>query len=158
MYPPDTLELAMDMLDTIKAHLATAVPFAGLTGVELVELEPGRAVARLTQRPEVGNHLGTLHAGALFTLGEAASGGAMTGTFAERILSVRPVAAEARITYAKAARGIVTATATATEAPEQLKARLDAEGKVKFDVTVDIADEQGQLVAGMTVAWHVRKT
>ncbi|WP_119422392.1 PaaI family thioesterase [Desertibaculum subflavum] len=148
----------MNMFDTIKAHLATAVPFAGLAGVELTELGPGRATARLVQRPDLCNHLGTFHAGALFTLGETASGGAMTGAFAEQILSVRPVAAEARITYAKAARGTLTATATATEAPELLKARLDAEGKVLFDVTVDIADEQGQLVAGMTVAWHVRKT
>lgn len=148
----------MTMFDTIKAHLATAVPYAGLTGVELVELSPGRAVTRLAKRFEVGNHLGTMHAGALFTLGEAASGGAMTGIFAERILGVRPVAAEARITYTKAARGTVTATATTSEAPDELKARLEAEGKVKFDVTVDIADEQGEMVAGMTVAWHVRKS
>jgi uncharacterized protein (TIGR00369 family) len=147
----------MSMFEMIKARLAEAVPFAALAGIELVELGAGRAVARLAQRREVENHLGTLHAGALFTLGEAASGGAMTGAFAERILAIRPVAAEARVTYAKAARGTVTATATVAEPPADLKARLDADGKVKFDVTVDIADEQGQLVAAMTVAWHLRK-
>ena len=147
----------MSMFETIKAHLAGAVPYAGLTGIELKEIGPGRAVAQLKQRPELGNHLGTLHAGALYTLGEAASGGAMTGAFAERILSLRPVAAEARISYAKAARGTVTATAIASEAPEQLKARLNADGKVRFGVNVDIADEQGQPVAAMVVAWHVRE-
>jgi hypothetical protein len=29
---------------------------------------------------------------------------------------------------------------------------------VAFDVEVDIQDAEGQSVAGMTVAWHVRRT
>jgi len=157
MYPVDTLEIEMSMFEMIRAQMAKAVPFAAHTGVELLEIGAGRAVARLVQRPEVCNHIGTLHAGALFTLGETASGGAMSGAFAERILSVRPVAAAARITYAKTARGSITATAiTAISAPDLL-ARLEAEGKVQFDVEVEFADEQGQAVAGMVVAWHVRK-
>lgn len=147
----------MSMFEMIRAQMTKAVPFAAHTGVELLEIGAGRAVARLVQRPEVGNHIGTLHAGALFTLGETASGGAMSGAFAERILSVRPVAVGARITYAKPARGTLTATAATSRPPAELLAALDAEGKVQFDVEVDFADEAGVAVAGMVVSWHVRK-
>ena len=148
----------MSMFEMIRSQLAGAVPFAGLAGVEVVEIGLGRAVARLVQRPELGNHIGTLHAGALFTLGEAASGGAMIGAFADRIMQVRPVAADARITFGRPATGTVTATATCSEAADALKATLDAQGKVCFAVTVDITDEQSASVAGMVVVWHVRKT
>lgn len=147
----------MSMFELIRTQLAKAVPFAAHTGVELLEVGAGRAVARLPERPQVCNHIGTLHAGAVFTLGETASGGAMSGAFAERILSVRPVAAAARITYAKAARGSITATAASAVPAPDLLARLEAQGKVQFDVEVEFTDEQGQAVAGMVVTWHVRK-
>lgn len=147
----------MSMFEMIRAQLAKAVPFAAHTGVELLEIGAGRAVARLVQRPEVGNHIGTLHAGALFTLGETASGGAMSGAFADRILSVRPVAAGARITYARPARGTLTATARVGTPSGDLLAALEAEGKVQFEVDVDFANEAGEAVAAMVVSWHVRK-
>jgi uncharacterized protein (TIGR00369 family) len=135
-----------------------SVPYAAHTGVEVVEVKPGEARARLDQRQEVSNHIGTMHAGAMFTLGEAASGGAMVGTFADRLGQIRPVASEASIRYTRLARGLLTATARCAEPPEALRARLDADGKVAFDVAVDIQDAEGQSVAGMTVAWHVRRT
>ena len=48
-------------------------------GVDWISEKLGRvaAVAVLDQRDEVSNHIGTMHAGAMFTLGETASGGAM---------------------------------------------------------------------------------
>ncbi len=141
----------------IRAQMAKAVPFAAHAGVELLEVDAGRAVARLVQRREVENHVGTLHAGALFTLGETASGGAMSGAFAERILSVRPVAASARITYARPARGTLLASARTAAPAADLLAAFEKEGKVQFDVEVEFTDEQGQAVAGMVVAWHLRK-
>lgn len=136
----------------------STVPYAAHTGVELVEVKPGEARARLDQREEVSNHIGTMHAGALFTLGETASGGAMVGTFADRLDQIRPVASGASIQYSRLARGALTATARCAEPAEALRARLDADGKVAFDVAVDIQDAEGQSVAGMTVAWHVRRT
>ena len=147
----------MTIYETIRAQMADAVPFAKHIGVELIEIAPGRGVARLEQSGQVSNHIGTMHAGALFTLAETASGAAMTGTFADIIMAVRPVAAEARVRYLKLARGPLTATATTVEPPEALRAKLDADKKVAFDVAVDVTDEKGQSVAALTVAWNVRR-
>jgi uncharacterized protein (TIGR00369 family) len=136
----------------------STVPYAAHTGVDLVEVKPGVAIAVLDQRDEVTNHIGTMHAGALFTLGETASGGAMVGAFQDLLGQIRPVAAGASIRYTRLAKGKLTAEARCSEPADALRSRLDADGKVVFDVLVDIQDADGQAVAGMTVAWHVRRT
>lgn len=147
----------MSMFDLIRAQMGATVPFAAHAGVELLEVGDGRGVARLAQTPTSINHIGSQHAGALFTLGETASGGAMAGVFAAQILSVRPIAGGADIRYVKVAKGAITATAT-VDGADDLRARLDADGKVAFDVAVTLTDESGAEVATMRVNWHVKKT
>ena len=85
----------MTPYDMIKTHLDAAVPFATHVGVKLLEIADGTARAELDQRPETSNHIATQHAGAMFTLGEAASGAAVAGALAPVILQMRPVAATA---------------------------------------------------------------
>ena len=106
-------------------------------------------------RPEVSNHIGTVHAGAMFTLAEAASGAALAGTFADNLLSLRPVAAEASIRYLKVAKGSLTAAARVDGDVEAVRATLESEGKVAFPITVTLTDEAGVNVATVTVSWHV---
>lgn len=145
----------MTPYDMIKSHLDTAVPFATHTGVALIELGDGTASARLDQRNEVSNHIKSMHAGAMFTLGEAASGAAMAGALAPVILDMRPVAATAQIAFVKVAHGTLTAHAKTSAPGADLLERIRSEGKAAFDVTVDIRDESGDSVAEMTVNWHV---
>jgi acyl-coenzyme A thioesterase PaaI-like protein len=57
------------MHDLIKARMASTVPFLSYVGIEILEVAAGRAVAALEQRQDTSNHLSTIHAGALFTLG-----------------------------------------------------------------------------------------
>lgn len=54
----------------------------------MLELVDGKASAQLAQRDDTTNHIKTQHAGAIFTLGEAASGAAMAATLAVVILLV----------------------------------------------------------------------
>jgi len=143
------------MQDMILAHLKQAVPFAGHVGVELLSLGDGEGVAQLAEAPHRFNHVGTHHAGALFTLAEAASGAAMAGAFASVLMSVRPLAASAQIDYRKPARGLITATAKSDTAPAELLAALDDAGKVRFKVDVSLTNEHGEQVARMKVDWHV---
>ena len=142
--------------DMIRAHLGTAVPFANTVGIELTALGDGTGTATLEQSPETSNHIGSQHAGAMFTLGEAASGAAVAGALAPVILQSRPVAKEARIAYVKIAKGLLTATAKTSRPGADLLAELQSEGKTVFDVTVDICDADGDTVCEMSVAWHVR--
>lgn len=142
--------------DMIRAHLSKVVPFANTVGVELGEITDSTATATLAQRSETENHIQTQHAGAMFTLGEAASGAALAGALAPVILTSRPVAKDARIAYVKIARGTLTAHASTSRPGPEVLADLQSEGKVVFGVNVDIRDEADETVAEMTVAWHVR--
>lgn len=143
--------------DAIREHLMRAVPFATFAGVIIDTVGPGTARATLPFRPEVTNHIATPHAGAMFTLGEAASGAAMAGAFADILLTLRPVAAEAKIGFLKIARGTLTAEAQVSQPANILRATLESAGKVVFDVTVTITDETGAQVGAMSVAWHVSR-
>ena len=145
----------MTPYDMIKAQLGTIVPFQNHVGAVLLEVGDGIATAELVQRDEVSNHIQTVHAGAMFTLGEAASGAAMAGALAPVILQMRPVAATAEIAFKKIAKGRLLATAKTARTGAELLAEIESAGKVAFDVAVDIADEAGETVVEMRVNWHV---
>lgn len=147
----------MDVLEMIRSGMTRSVPFAQLTGVELIAVEPGRAVAQLVQRGEVSNHIGTVHAGALFTLGETVSGATMSGMFADQLAQIRPVATGATIGYLRSARGTLRAVAQHDGSHDALRAALEQEGKVAFDIAVTITDAKDIQVAAMTVGWQVRR-
>ena len=111
---------------------------------------------RLPERAELGNHVGSQHAGALFTVAETASGAAFVGAFAERMGDVTPLARSAEISYEKIAKGPIDATAKLGVPAAEALATLDAEGKVVFPCEVELSDASGQRVATATVHWHVR--
>ncbi|MEP1768211.1 MAG: DUF4442 domain-containing protein [Sulfitobacter sp.] len=148
----------MDPYEMIKAHLGEAVPFASHVGVELLHIADGLATAQLEQRRETENHISGQHAGAMFTLGEAASGAAVAGALAPVILKMRPVAAVAEINYRKFAQGTLTATATTARKGAELIAAIETEGKVAFDVAIDICNAEGDTVVEMKVNWYVSPT
>ena len=141
--------------EAVKAGFAQAIPFVQFLELEFIELGPGSATVRLPERPELTNHVGSQHAGSLFTAAEAASGGAFVGTFAERLGDVTPLAKAARIDYEKIAKGPIDATGTLADADAAL-ATLDGEGKVEFQIDVELVDGDGNRVARATVDWHVR--
>ncbi|MDF1728700.1 MAG: YiiD C-terminal domain-containing protein [Sulfitobacter sp.] len=145
----------MNPYDMIRSHLDSAVPFATHVGVKLLEIGDGTASAELVQRQEVSNHIKSMHAGAMFTLGEAASGAAMAGALAPVILDMRPVAATGQIAYRKLALGTLTAHARTSRPGADLMKEIEEAGKVAFDVTVDIQDSSGDTVVEMTVNWYV---
>lgn len=147
----------MTIFEMIRAQLAKTVPFATHVGVEIVEVANGKATARLQQTPTSVNHIASQHAGALFTLGEAASGAAMAGAFASRLATIRPVAGSAQIKYTRVAKGTITAKSAIDQDVDALTAKLDAESKIAFDIRVTMTDEAGEEVANMTVAWHLKK-
>jgi acyl-coenzyme A thioesterase PaaI-like protein len=146
-----------DQMEAIKAGMNGAVPFAGHVGVQIKELEPGACTVLLPDRPELRNHVGSQHAGSLFTAGETASGGAFIGAFAAQMGDLRPLVRDARIAYTKVANGEITARAAFGEDVETVRGRLEAEGAVDFTVTVELADGEGDVVAEMTVAWNVKR-
>ena len=146
----------MTDFDAIAQGMTQAVPFAGHLGLEITSVAPGEAVVRLPERAELTNHVGSQHAGALFTVAETASGAAFVGAFAERLGDVTPLARGAEISYTKIAKGPIEAMATLGVPADEALATLDAEGKVEFPCEVNLTDGDGTQVAKATVRWHVR--
>ena len=143
--------------EAIRAGLQTAIPYNVHLGLEVAEVAPGRGVVRLPDRAEIRNHVGSQHAGALFSAGEAASGAAFVGAFAERLAELTPLAEGADITYRKLAQGVINATGTLDTDPDELLGALEEDGVVRFAVGVELTNAVGDTVAEMTVRWHVRR-
>jgi acyl-coenzyme A thioesterase PaaI-like protein len=143
--------------EPLKQMLTNIVPFNRHMGLEILDIGPGTASVRLPEGPHLLNHVGTQHAAAMFSVAEAASGGAMAGAFADLMMGVTPLARSAEATYLKPARGPITAKARLSEEPDAVRARLEADGKTDFAVLVELEDASGLKVAEVTVSWHIRK-
>ena len=105
--------------------------YAKLSGIEIVSVTAGHAVAKMPVQPCHLNALGVVQGGAIFTLADLAFGAACNSC------GVVTVAIYASITFMKA---VTTGTLTATAR------ELDSNSKLGT-YTVDITDEQGNLVA-----------
>jgi acyl-coenzyme A thioesterase PaaI-like protein len=146
----------MTDFDAIAKGMTAAVPFAGYLELEITSVAAGRATVRLPERDELKNHVGSQHAGALFTAAEAASGAAFVAAFVERMAEVTPLARSAEIAYEKIAKGPITASAKLGITKDEALATLDSAGKVEFPCEVVLSDADGTRVASATVRWHVR--
>lgn len=143
--------------EAVRAGLEQAIPFNKYLGLEVVAVADGSGSLRLPDDPNLLNHVGSQHAGALFSVAEAASGAAFIGAFLERMGEITPLAKSASIDYRKIAKGPIVATGTLSEEKAALLERLDADGRVEFTIDVSLRDGDDVEVATTTVAWHVRK-
>jgi acyl-coenzyme A thioesterase PaaI-like protein len=141
----------------VAAGMNQAIPFNVHLGIETVTVAPDHGVVKLPSEPHLHNHVGSQHAGALFSAGEAASGAAFVGAFLEIMGEVTPLAESAEIAYRKLAKGEITATGRFTEDKDALIARLREEGRIRFPIAVELTNGEGTVVAEMTVNWYVRR-
>ena len=141
----------------VAAGLNQAIPFNAFLGLETIEVRADGGVVRLPDDGQLHNHVGSQHAGALFTAGEAASGAAFVGAFLAIMGEITPLAESAEISYRALAKGPITATASFAGDHDALIAELGENGRVRFPIGVELTDGEGKLVAEMTVNWYVRR-
>jgi acyl-coenzyme A thioesterase PaaI-like protein len=141
----------------VAAGLTQAIPFNVHLGLETITVAEDHGVVRLPDDEHLRNHVGSQHAGGLFSAGEAASGAAFVGAFLDIMGEITPLAESAQISYRKLAKGEIAATARFGEDAEALKAKLNQDGRVRFPVEVEMTSADGTLVAEMTVNWYVRR-
>jgi acyl-coenzyme A thioesterase PaaI-like protein len=139
-------------MSDLATSFVTALPFVRHVGIAC----DGAGALVLAQEEHHGNHVGTLHAGALFTLGESASGAAIVRDLAPALGGALPVAKDASIAYRKPARGRIVARGALAEGVDAIAARLAKDGKASFEVAVTMTDDAGVEVATMRVTWYVR--
>jgi uncharacterized protein (TIGR00369 family) len=136
--------------------LTATVPMARTLGLEYLETSAEQAVLRLPDQPDFHNHVGGPHAGAMFTLGESASGAVVLAAFGEQLSRAVPLAVRADIAYRKLARGPVTATAVLNRPAAEVVAELDRGERPEFTVGVEITREDGAVTGEMTIVWTLR--
>jgi acyl-coenzyme A thioesterase PaaI-like protein len=141
----------------IAAGLGQAIPFNVHLGLKDTMVGEDHGSVKLPDDERLRNHVGSQHAGGLFSAGEAASGAAFVGAFLDIMGEITPLAESAEIAYRKLAKGEITATASFGEDREELKAKLAADGRVRFPIAVEMTDADGTVVAEMTVKWYVRR-
>jgi acyl-CoA thioesterase len=119
-------------LETIASFFRERDRFARHAGIELVEIGPGRALARLRVRKEHLNGVDTGHGGAIFTLADFA--------FAVAVNShgVAAVASGASVTFVRPAREGDVLLAEAVETARQVRVSV---------CSVTVTDAAGQTVA-----------
>ena len=137
-------------------RLPATVPMARTLNLDFVETTPEKAVVALPDQSEYHNHVGGPHAGAMFTLGETASGAIVLAAFGDQFSRAVPLAVSAEIAYKKLAMGAVTATATLGRPAAEVVAELDAGQRPEFPVTIDIRRADGAVTGEMTVIWTLR--
>ncbi|MFN3213209.1 MAG: PaaI family thioesterase [Henriciella sp.] len=148
-----------DQLYTLmKAFFEQNVPFAKHTGIELLVIADGHGSAQLPDLKETQNHMGSQHAGALFTLGEAASGAASVSLFADKIAVVRAAIVEANIAYKKSARGVIHAEGKLRRTGDEIMGDFARDGVVNFFVDVVLTNADDVEVATMEVNWRIKST
>ncbi|MET9909630.1 DUF4442 domain-containing protein [Streptomyces sp. NPDC006476] len=136
--------------------LAATVPMARTLNLEFLETTPEKAVVTLPDQGEYHNHVGGPHAGAMFTLGETASGAIVLAAFGDQLARAVPLAVSAEIGYRKLAMGAVTATATLGRPAIDVVAELDAGQRPEFPVSIEIRRSDGAVTGEMTVVWTLR--
>lgn len=144
-------------LSFIKANFPTMVPMVGTLCLEWVDLSRDRAVMRLPDQQPYHNHIGGPHAGAMFTLGESASGAIVMANFGDQLDRLVPLAVEAKIRYLKIAMGPVTAAATLSRPLAEINAEVEAgTTRPEFGVDIEFADAAGTVTGAMTVLWTLK--
>jgi acyl-coenzyme A thioesterase PaaI-like protein len=132
----------------------TEIPFNKLIG--LTEADDPRYLLMLPAGGQFLNHVGTVHASALFALAEATSGMAMFTELGGRA-DLGAVVRKVETKYRNPAQGEVYSAAALAEENSSLLAEIDARGRGFAHVAVDIFDTAAKPVSRFEFEWFVTK-
>jgi thioesterase domain-containing protein len=131
----------------------SAIPFNRFLG-----LRAGEAALALPEDPKYLNHLGTVHAGAQFSLAEAASGQWLLDRFGEAAADYVAVVRRADVKFRRPAAGELTAQAGAPpEEAERFLEMLTQRGRAAIEVRVQVLGEDGSATLESVFEWFAQR-
>lgn len=137
-----------------KTMIEQAVPFAGRTEVKVLEMEPGYVKMMMPLQPNL-NHVGTMYAGALFTLAELPGGAIFLTTF--DVNRFYPLVKGMDIKFLKPAATDVTVEVRLTpEEAARIQATADEVGKADYAWDCELRDANGQVVCISSNRYQLR--
>jgi len=129
------------------------IPFAKHIGIE----HKDKNILKLDSSQNIQNHMGSLHAGAAFTLAETQSGPYLQKCFPQLEGRVTALLRDAKAQYKHPATSTVQATATITDdAHDKLIAMLERKDRGVISVTVQLTDESDRLIMTGEFKWFVQ--
>ena len=135
--------------------LSLMSPFNRHLKARLLEWTDEKALIEVRRIRRVRNHVGSIHAGALFTLGETCAGLVIIRNFPFK--KFRPLMSDVKVTYSKQARGNVTGEAIIPPADIARMHETIKQGEVpSIEVTTNIFNDQKEIIAVVTTLWQVK--
>ncbi|OUS06693.1 thioesterase [Gammaproteobacteria bacterium 42_54_T18] len=140
--------------ETIRKMTTKSIPFAERAGIDLVEFKRGHVKMKIPLEPNK-NHIGTMYAGALFTLAEIPGGAIFMSAF--DMTKFFPIVAEMTIKYLKpATTDIYVEVSMSEEEIERITNEATENGKSTFILEKELKDENGVVVAITTGTYQAR--
>ncbi len=141
---------------TLASQMPTAVPMVGTLNIEFLELDPQRVLLRMPDQAAFHNHIGGIHAGAMFTLAETATGAIVLGNFGMHLDRATPLAVDASIKFKKIAMGPMYAEALLHDHPEVILATLEAGERPEFRIEVALSTEDWTVTGEASFLWTLK--
>jgi acyl-coenzyme A thioesterase PaaI-like protein len=131
------------------------IDFVKRSGLKAEELLPGFVRLRM---PLAGNqnHIGTLYAGALFTLAEIPGGALFLTSF--DVQRFYPLIKEMNLRFRRPATSDISVEARLdAEEIERIQNEAEREGKAEYRLELQLKDADGQVVAETSALYQLRK-
>lgn len=137
--------------------LLDSIDYVAWHGQRLRVEEPGRVVVAQPDRPDLHNYVGTVHAGAIYTLAETAAGVAADGV--ARPLGGLILLGAAEVRYTRRAEGALEAQAALEPGIDRaaLASAFAADGRASLAVVVVIRDPGGAAIFEGTFHYALRR-
>jgi uncharacterized protein (TIGR00369 family) len=133
-------------------YLLASEPYLVFMGMHVETLQAESVTLRLPLRQEVTNHLGMVHGGAQYALGEATAIAMASRIPDEQAGQVHLLTASAIINYRRRAQGgLIGRAGMSPEEIIRLRAAFAEHGRLRFPVTVELSDETNNIVTTLTV-------
>jgi acyl-coenzyme A thioesterase PaaI-like protein len=137
--------LALNFMSPFNAHLHAKIASWTKAGIQI----------NLNCHRGVKNHVGSIHAGALFTLGETCAGLVLIRNFSFE--EHRPLMSEVSVVYEKQARQTVHGKSEISEEFLSKARKSLKKGEVPFiPMVTQIVDDQGLKIAEVKTVWQIK--
>jgi uncharacterized protein (TIGR00369 family) len=132
--------------------LLDAEPYLVHLGMRIERWQTEAVALRLPLRREVSNHLGMVHGGAQYALGEATAIALASQVIGKQATPINLLTASATITYRRRAQGGLLGRASLSpEEAKRLRADIAEHSRARFSIMVDLLDETEKIVTTLTV-------
>ncbi|UCO97806.1 DUF4442 domain-containing protein [Metapseudomonas lalkuanensis] len=141
-------------LELVRQLTEEQIAFVKRSGLQAEVLEPGHVRLRMPLQGNQ-NHIGTLYAGAIFTLAEMPGGALFLTSFDAR--RFYPVVKEMNLRFRRPAKGDITVDARIDQAEiTRIQNEAEASGKADYWLELQLLDAEGEVVAESRGLYQMR--